>query len=123
MNSHDPRHHDHTLGTARMRELFERASHRVDAAAANRLRRARRDALAPAPQRRLGAWIPAGAAMAAVLAVGVGWWLPERSTVVPSSVAQADAADPAWAVDDDADVYAWLGDAPVAIDSPKEGAL
>jgi hypothetical protein len=123
MNGHDPRHESDTPGTLPVRDLFDRASRRVDAAAANRLRHARREALAPVPPRRLGAWIPAGAAMAAVLAVGLAWWLPEQPAVVPSGMVQTDAADPAWAIDEDAEVYAWLGDAPVATDRPKEGAL
>lgn len=123
MNGQDPNHDQDTPATVRARALFDRASARVDHNAVNRLRLARREALAPTLPRRRGAWIPAGAAMAAVLAIGLSWWLPERGTVAPTNVAQTQAQDPEWAVDEDADLYAWLGDAPVATGKPREGAL
>lgn len=126
MNSQD-RHHESTDSvSARARHLFDRASTRLDARTANALRLARREALAPARPVRRGVWIPAGAAMAAVLAIGLSWWLPQQASVAPGAtgaIAQLPSANPEFAVDDDADLYAWLGDAPIAIDDTKGGAL
>ncbi len=126
MNSQDQQNDAPEAITARARDLFDRASTQLDARTANTLRLARREALAPSRPKRRGAWIPAGAAMAAVLAVGLSWWLPQQSTVVPGASGEfvaVPAASTELAVDDDAELYAWLGDAPVAIEPAKGGAL
>ena len=123
MNGQDRQHDAHDPALARTRGLFNRASARIDHAAANRLRLARREALAPSRPARRGAWIPAGAAMAAVLALGLSWWLPEKGAVGTDSVAQTASTAPEWDVDEDTDLYAWLGEAPVAIDATGKGAL
>jgi len=120
MNGHDPKHENEVLAA---RALFERASTNLDPAMANRLRLARRAAQAPTPRLR-AAWVPAGAAMAAVVAVGLAWWLPEAAVTTPSVADTATDAPPEWiASDEDADLYAWLAEAPVAIDESKDGAL
>jgi ferric-dicitrate binding protein FerR (iron transport regulator) len=108
MTSHDPI-------TPAARELFDRASSRLDQDVASRLRRARRDALAaPAPRSR-AMMVPAGAFAAAVLALGLAWWMPPASS--PPDLAQdnqATAEIDALMADEDADLYAWLAEAPVA---------
>jgi hypothetical protein len=43
--------------------------------------------------------------------------------VTASSQGPADAADAVLTPDDDADLYAWLGDAPVAVDPPQGESL
>lgn len=126
MNSQDRQDHAPDAITARARHLFDRASSQLDARTANTLRLARREALAPSRPMRRGAWIPAGAAMAAVLAVGLSWWLPQQSAVAPTAtgeLAAVTAVNPALAVDDDAELYAWLGDAPVAVEPANGSAL
>lgn len=105
MTSHDPI-------TARARELFERASAGLDPGMAYRLRHAREQALQPRARARssLGL-LPAGAFAATVLALGLVWWMPPRPADLPGS----DLADlDALVIEEDADLYAWLADAPVA---------
>jgi hypothetical protein len=110
------------------RDLFERATQALPAATAARLRRQRAAALqAAAPSRtRALAWgLPAGA-MAALL-IGVAWWRGVPSTAdTPPGTDGALAADvvalPA-AAPDEAELYAWLAEAPVASDVGTGGAL
>ena len=111
------------------RDLFERAAQALPAATAARLRQQRMAALqGPAPARaRALAWgLPAGA-MAALL-IGVAWWrgVPSPADTPPGGVDMAQAADvvaPPAAAPDDAELYAWLADAPVASDAGTDGAL
>lgn len=119
MNRRDPDPMD-LQTTAAARELFEQASRRLDPATALRLREARRTALAGNGQRRPGlAWgMPAGAFAATVMAVGLAWWWPGNEGTVPTgniaetpvSQAELDAL-----LDEDPDFYAWLAEAPVAM--------
>jgi hypothetical protein len=100
------------------RELFDRASARVDAGTALRLRRARQDALQARPRARMSAGlVPAGAFAAAVLALGLAWWMPQRPDVAPTPavVSAADAEIDGLMAEEDPELYAWLADAPVAI--------
>jgi hypothetical protein len=108
------------------RALFEDAVQRLDLGAANRLRQARRAALgeaSTAPLRRRS-WLPVVAA-AAVLLLGLAWWLPRGA--VPASVSVPVAASPAASEDaavlaedgEDAEFYAWLAEAPVAAEADK----
>lgn len=105
-----PEHH-----SDKARALFDRASAGLDQGMAFRLRRAREAALqANRPPSR--AWgVPAGAFAAAVLALGLAWWLPARTgpaTVAPDSLASEDIE--ALVMAEDAELYAWLAEAPVA---------
>ena len=108
------------------RALFERSVRDLDDAAVKRLRLARRAALAGA-QESPPAWRgwPAGLATAAVLAVGVAWWWPQPPASVTqqapvAAATEADAEEPVLAeAGDDADLYAWLGEAPVASDQSE----
>jgi hypothetical protein len=108
------------------RALFERSVAGLDEAAVKRLRLARRATLASAaPAPRWQAW-PAGLAAAGVLALGLAWWWPQHGTPAPAPVAataatvDASADEPVLAeADDDADLYAFLADAPVAADAQE----
>jgi hypothetical protein len=116
---------------ARARALFERSVQELDEVAVKRLRIARRSTLADAPGPGLR-WQPwaGGLAAASVLALGLAWWWP-RAQVAPAAPALPMATTPASApadpgteepvlaeADDDADLYAWLAEAPVAADRP-----
>ena len=94
------------------RALFERASERLDQGTAFRLRRAREAALQARPAKRPAWGVPAGAFAAAVLALGLAWWLPGPSPTAPDALAVEDID--ALVVAEDAELYAWLAEAPVA---------
>jgi hypothetical protein len=102
--------------------LFEGAVQRLDLGAANRLRQARRGALAGARPPRRMPWLP-GLATAALLVLGLAWWLPRHSAApaptlatIPAAPAEAQADEAAVLAEDgeDAELYAWLAEAPVA---------
>ena len=122
MNSHDPNQIP-VAGGGPARQLFERASARLDIATANRLRLMRRDAQARPGPRRGRSFLPMGATAAALLALGLAWWLPGKNLQDSASPVALEAAQAAYIGDDDAEVYAWLGDAPVATDNEPAGAL
>ncbi|KFL36761.1 hypothetical protein [Arenimonas donghaensis] len=99
----------------RARDLFARASERLDQGMVFRLRRAREAALRPVPARHGRLLWPAGAVAASVMALGLAWWLPAR--LDPGSpVAGTLASDEveALVMAEDAELYAWLAEAPVA---------
>lgn len=97
------------------RALFDRASDRLDQGMAFRLRRAREAALMPRPAKAPAWRVPAGAAAAAVLALGLAWWLPGRDAPSPADPGALASEDlEALVVAEDAELYAWLADAPVA---------
>ena len=104
--------------TDRARDLFERASDGLDQGMAFRLRRARTEALQERPVRRgMPMLVPVGAFAAAVLALGLAWWAPTPAPQVPADdpVAEVSAAEiDALVIEEDAELYAWLADAPVA---------
>lgn len=107
--------------------LFEVAVKRLDADAAGRLRTARRRSLAAAAPALHAAWRPA-LATALVLAAGLAWWLPRRGAEAPGVAAPATlpAANAPGLVEvgDEAEIYAWLAEAPVASEDPgKERKL
>ncbi len=103
--------------TPRARDLFDRASSRLDPDDASRLRRIRRDALdGPPVVRARPMLVPAGAFAAALLALGLAWWMPPGQTVAsfgPEDAAAASQLD-GLMIEEDPDLYAWLADAPVA---------
>lgn len=127
MNGHDP---DHDMprppaGLTNSRELFERSVERIDAATGNRLRLMRRDALAGARQRR-ARWLAPGVTAALVLLLaGLAWWLPappeQAAAALPPEI--LDGGEAVFPGDKDAEMYAWLGEAPVAVDPLDEEAL
>jgi len=101
------------------RELFDRASGRLDTATSNRLHRFRREALST-PTRAASRLLPL-LATASLLALALAWWLPRP---VPVPAAEPVAVDPALLeADEDNEIYAWLSDAPVAPDAESGGAL
>jgi len=88
----------------------------LDAGTRNRLRLMRREALASAHSPTRRAWLlPSVAVAAAALAVGLAWRAPETSQA-PSAGTRArdDIAALEFPSEDEAELYAWLGDAPVA---------
>jgi hypothetical protein len=109
MTSHDPIN-------PKARELFDRASERLDQGSAYRLQRARMAAQQPRRSRPGVILVPAGAFAAAVLALGLAWWTPE-SPVGPGVIDGGIAADAEIdaLVDEDPELYAWLAEAPVAV--------
>lgn len=110
MTSHDPI-------TPRARDLFDRASAGLDQGMAFRLRRARHDAQQPQRAPRAGSMlVPAGAFAAAALALGLAWWLPQPSTSAPADGGElaVNAEIDALVIEEDAELYAWLAEAPVA---------
>ena len=101
---------------ARAREAFEHSVAGLDQGTGNRLRLMRREAIA-ATQVRARSWgLSLAAAAVAVFAVGLAW--RGSAPLPPAAPASAGAVDEAPATgfpsDEDADLYAWLGDAPVA---------
>ena len=102
--------------------LFEDAVQRLDLGAANRLRQARHAALGGASRapRRRRTWLPAAAAAAALL-LGLAWWLPRGATpsTAPEAALPAASEVPAALAEDgeDAELYAWLAEAPVAAET------
>lgn len=103
---------------AQARVLFERSVQRLDAGAANRLRLARRAALAQDEGRGVGRRaLPPLLAASAALLLGLAWWLPQRASA-PATPA-AGAEDMVMVEEaDDAELYAWLAEAPVAAEAP-----
>jgi hypothetical protein len=110
------------------RDLFERAAKDIPAATAARLRQQRMAALQgppPAGTRALAWGLPAGA-MAALL-IGMAWWrampAPTTEPGAPDVAPAADVVALPAAAPDEAELYAWLGEAPVASDAGSDGAL
>lgn len=110
----------------RSRALFNRASEHLDPATGNRLRLMRRDVLAGNGQRRPQRWLPLAFAAAMMLAIGASWWLPQRSATWSAGEttvhASANTSDQDLLPEDDTEIYAWLGDAPVAVNDDKAGS-
>ena len=113
---------------ARARELFERSVREMDEIAVKRLRLARRATLS-AREPAASAWQgwAGGFAVASVLALGLAWWWPREAVAPPAPVAAPSVPAPAPAADEpvlaeageDAELYAWLGEAPVAAEAPE----
>jgi hypothetical protein len=123
MSGHDPVENESMKDplAKKSRALFDQASELLDPATGNRLRLMRRDALA-APRRMPYRWLPLGAAAATLLGVGLTWWLPQRGApALPAAITVSDT-DPDLLPDDDTEIYAWLGEAPVATGDDKAGA-
>lgn len=108
--------HDDDLFDAAMRERYRLAAASVSAPNRARLRRARQEAAAGGWRRGFSRPLLFGGAAAAVFAIAFGLsltqdWLPgpedaARDTFVVSA---ADYDEPASALDQDPDFYAWLG--------------
>jgi hypothetical protein len=123
MTRHDPTR-DPLADNAR--QLFERRSKHLDVNAASRLRQARRRALAGETPPLTRAWVPWSAATAAALLLAFAWWLPPQRNPIPASddsALSASIESDALASEEDSELYAWLGDAPVAPDDGEAGSL
>ena len=115
MNSQDDNSTADRSVASKARQQFESAVDSIDGGTGNRLRLMRREALA-ATQARERSWlVPSIAVAAAVLAIGLAWRQPTVTTA-PTTPALAvdDAAPLEFPSDDETELYAWLGDAPVA---------
>jgi hypothetical protein len=107
------------------RALFERAVQGLDPATANRLRLARRAALAGAATRPrgfgAGLLTAAGAALAFVLALGLSWWRPVPEAATPPATSAVASDDAVLAAEEgEEEIYAWLAEGPVAADADAE---
>jgi len=124
MNGQGPEHGPPPDALATSRELFESAVGQLDTATGNRLRLMRRHAQA-APAAPVARWlVPAGAAAMALLVATLTWWQwrGAEPAAEPASMAAAASVD-RFPNEDDAELYAWLGEAPVATDVARGGAL
>ncbi|TKR34045.1 hypothetical protein FCE95_07190 [Luteimonas gilva] len=105
--------HDNDLFDAAMRARYRQAAGSVSPAARARLRQARREAATGEVRKRGFSWplLFGGAAAAFAVAFGLNLRqdaLQETNPAAPATVAAA-AAEPASALDQDPDFYAWLG--------------
>ena len=106
--------HDNDLFDAAMRARYRQAAGSVSPATRARLRQARQDAVTDSARKRGFSWpLLFGGAAAAVFAVAFGLNLRQDALqgTDPSAPATvvADYAEPASALDQDPDFYAWLG--------------
>ena len=112
---------DHLVAT-RARQEFNVAVDSIDVGIGNRLRLMRRDALAGPRAPKRGWLLPSIAMAAAILAVGLAWRQPALPADPSTTAITVDeAAPPGFPSDDEAELYAWLGEAPVA--TPAGGSL
>ncbi len=122
MNDHDPNDtgRDCPSSPERLRKNFEQHAQHLDATTANRLRLMRRDALLPAHRVSRNHWRPVGVVSLTVLAVGLAWWTPRSSPPPAEPVSVSVDVSDAAMLEEDSDLYAWLGDAPIATASREE---
>lgn len=124
MNGHDPGPVSGG-GKSRIARRFDESVESLDTATSNRLRLMRRNALStPAHHASSGRrWLPA-AAVATVFLFAALAWIAAPSPPGPSPVVQSeDIAEPFLAADDEIELYAWLGEAPVAVETSGEKPL
>ena len=97
------------------RALFDEAVDGLDGDTARRLRLMRREALAGAHAAPARGWLPAAAFATALLALGLGWRIAQAPVAAPAT--PTNVASPVdLAAEEDAALYAWLGEAPVAVE-------
>jgi hypothetical protein len=106
---------------SRARESFENSVAGLDLATGNRLRLMRREALSTsrAPARAWG--LPLAATAVAVLALGLAWRTSTAPGAAPPQVPvdrSEEVSATGFPSEEDAELYAWLGEAPVA---PAQG--
>ncbi len=113
----DIRSHDDAFDQA-MRDRYRRASGSVSAATRSQLRQARHAAAIGDTRRSRFSWpLLLGGATAAAFAIAFGLGLHEQMLLAPDTTQAATVAtaagydDPALALDQDPDFYAWLGSA------------
>lgn len=100
---------------SRARREFETAVESIDAGTGNRLRLMRREALAGTRATKRAWLVPSIAVAVAVLVIGLAWRQPEVSTgAAPAALAVDETAQLGFPSEDEAELYAWLGEAPVA---------
>lgn len=102
------------------RTVFEHSVATLDVATANRLRLMRRDTLSrQAPGRFKAFLIPVSASLA--IALGVALFLPQLQSA--KAFTEQDTVYISTEDDADAEMLAWLADAPVEVSSDLEGSL
>lgn len=105
---------------ARARESFAHAVDSLDVASANRLRLLRREALASRASPARSWLLPATAVAAGVLALSLAWrtstgpTAPAPAPTPAAPVVTEDESPLPFPSEDEATLYAWLGEAPVA---------
>ena len=115
MNSQEDNRAADRSVASKARQEFESAVDSIDAGTGNRLRLMRREALAATQTRERGWLVPSIALAATVLAIGLAWRQPWVTTAPATpAIAVDEAAQLGFPSDDDAELYAWLGEAPVA---------
>ena len=111
-------------GASGSRQTFEVAVADLDLATSNRLRLMRRAALTRQPVTRRRWLLPAATSATAALALGLAWWSPSLPQPAVSPVpAPSQSEGLLLDNDEDAELYAWLGEAPVAVEQAKAGPL
>lgn len=125
MNGHDIDHDVRVdpAGLRRARELFEHSVQGIDPATASRLRQIRRELLSDRKRMTRQWLVPAAATLSAVLIVVMFHWLPAASTHTARAPETVALDDSVYAADEDAELYAWLGDAPVSVGNAGGGKL
>ncbi len=113
MNSHDPI-------AAKSRAVFEHSVATLDVVTANRLRLMRRDTLSQDASSRLKSFlIPVSTGLA--IALGVAIFLPQFQTT--KAITEQDTLYISAEDDAEAEMLAWLADAPVEISPHIKGSL
>ena len=108
---------DDAAETARTR--FERAVEQLPVGDANRLRLSRRELLASNRSNSPSWLLPTAALAAGVLAIGLAWRQPAFEPPGMSADMPEEPAPPTLADEEDAMVYAWLAEAPVATSTER----
>ena len=115
MSSQDDNNPADRVVATKARKEFEVAVGSIDAGTGNRLRLMRREALA-GPRTAKHSWlVPSVAVAAAMLAISLAWRQPALPTDATTPALAADeAAALGFPSEDEAELYAWLAEAPVA---------
>jgi hypothetical protein len=102
---------------SRARESFENSVSGLDLGTGNRLRLMRREALSAVRPSARSWGLPIVATAVAMLAVGLAWRSGTAPTPAPEQVtvnAGEEVSASGFPSEEDAELYAWLGEAPVA---------
>ena len=101
---------------SRARESFEQSVAGLDQATGNRLRLMRREAIAGARPKAVTWGLPMAAAAVAILSIGLAWRTDNLPSAPPTPAAGTgdEVSATGFPSEEDADLYAWLGEAPVA---------
>jgi hypothetical protein len=121
MSHEEGKDQDDRSTAARARESFERAVDALDVGTVNRLRLLRREALSARPRPSFAWLLPTAAAAVVVLALALVWRTPKPAPPPSDPVVAEELTPLDFPSEEEAELYAWLGEAPVA--TPKGSAL